>query len=148
GVEIAKRLIEGVPHLDGLAEELTSDDDTRFAALESLVAEQDVDAALISAPPNFSEVVARPVSDAQVALWTAYDQKLYVLAPESSHGVIGTPVGRFCSLGAGVLGLSRGNRIGVEEDWIHTGLALELESEGGSLEPFSRQLGHWRDIRD
>src|SRR5699024_4607911 len=34
------------------------------------------------------------------------------------------------------------------EDWIHTGLALELESEGGSLEPFSRQLGHWRDIRD
>lgn len=148
GAETAKRLIQDVSHLAGLADELGSDEDTRFTALQSLVSERELDAVLLASPPNFSEAIGHPSARGQVALWTANDQKLYVLAPEDSYGVIGKPVGRFSSLGAGILGLAQGNRLGVEEEWIPTGLALELESEGGNLAEVSTPLGHWRDIRD
>lgn len=148
GAEAAKRLIEDVEHLSGLDREIQSEADTRYTALQSLAKDRGLDAVLISAPPNFSEVVGAKQGEGQLALWSAQDQRLYVLAPESAHGIGGTPVGRFAGFGAGVVALAHGNQIGVEEEWIPTGLVLELESEGANLNELSTPLGHWRDVRD
>ena len=148
GAETAKRLIQDVDHLSGLAKEIQSETDTRYEALQSLATNESLDAVLISAPPNFSEVVGARQGGDQLALWSAHDEKLYVLAPETAHGVGGTPVGRFAGYGAGVVALAHGAQIGVEEEWIPTGLVLELESEGANVSELSTPLGHWRDIRD
>lgn len=148
GAETAKRLIKDVDHLAGLEHEIHSDTDTRFKALQGLAEDRSLDAVLISAPPNFSEVVGVRQGEDQLAVWSAHDEKLYVLAPETAYGLGGTPVGRFSGFGAGVVALAHGNRIGVEEEWIPTGLVLELETEGAEVSELSTPLGHWRDIRD
>lgn len=148
GAETATRLIEGIGHLSGLGKEIQSETDTRYTALQTLAKDKNLDAVLISAPPNFSEVVGARQGEDQLAMWSAHDEKLYVLAPETAHGVGGTPVGRFSGFGAGVAALAHGNQIGVEEEWIPTGLVLELEAEGSIVSELSTPLGHWRDIRD
>lgn len=148
GAETATRLIVEVEHLDGLDKEIQSQTDTRYSALQALAKDSGLDAVLISAPPNFSEVVGTQQNEDQLAVWSAQDEKLYILAPETAHGVSGTPIGRFAGFGAAAVALAHGNQIGVEEEWITTGLALELEAEGAILNELSTALGHWRDIRD
>ena len=148
GAATAKRLIKDVDHLSGLDKEIQSETDTRYTALQALAQDKALDAVLISAPPNFSEVVGTRSVEGQLAVWSAHDEKLYVLAPETAYGVGGTPVGRFSGFGAGVVALAHGNQIGVEEEWIPTGLVLELEAEGANVSELSTPLGHWRDIRD
>ncbi|WP_432790386.1 M24 family metallopeptidase [Brevibacterium sp. K11IcPPYGO002] len=148
GAETATRLIADVEHLDGLSKEIQSQTDTRYSALQSMAKDRGLDAVVISAPPNFSEVVGTQQSEGQLAVWSSQDEKLYVLAPETAHGVSGTPIGRFAGFGAAAVALAHGNQIGVEEEWIATGLALELEAEGAVLNELSTALGHWRDVRD
>lgn len=148
GSTTAQRLIDGVDHLAGLESEISADADSRYTALQQLAAGQGLDALLVASPGNFSELVAVVPGKEHLALWSRHDEKLYVIAPESSFGVGGTPVGRFSNVGAAVAALSKGNRLGVEEEWISTGLALELESEGAELFETSTPLGNWRDIRD
>ncbi|PKW18291.1 M24 family metallopeptidase [Saccharopolyspora spinosa] len=148
GVHTARRLIEAVEHLSGLAEEFTASEDSRFSALKTLVADRSLDALLLAAPPNFTEATGLAQPDGTVALWLAGSDRLVVLAPDGTSGVSGAPVGQFPSVGAAVRELSRGSRTGVEDEWISVGLARELEREGAELIPVSTDLGHWRDIRD
>ncbi|WP_030741856.1 M24 family metallopeptidase [Streptomyces sp. NRRL F-5135] len=148
GVHTARRLIENVEHLSGLAEEFTSDKDSRFSALKTLVGDRSLDALLIAAPPNFTEATGFAQPDGAVGLWLAGPDRLIVLAPEGTSGVPGAAVGRFPSIGAAVRALAGGARTGVEDEWISVGLARELEREGAELVPVSTDLGHWRDIRD
>ncbi|MEU1982339.1 aminopeptidase P family N-terminal domain-containing protein [Nocardia sp. NPDC019395] len=148
GIETARRLIADVEHLAGLADEFTATADTRYSALRALVAERSLDALLIAAPPNFTEVTGVAQPEGAVALWLPGEEKLLVLAPENTDGVPGVPAGRFGSVGAAVRELAGGPRTGVEDEWISVGLARELEREQAELVPVSRELGHWRDIRD
>ncbi|MEU6267804.1 M24 family metallopeptidase [Saccharopolyspora shandongensis] len=148
GVHTARRLIEGVAHLSGLAEEFTAGEDSRFSALKTLVADRSLDALLLAAPPNFTEATGFAQPDGTVALWLAGSDRLVVLAPDGAPGVAASPVGRFPSIGAAVQALARGMRTGVEDEWISVGLARELEREGAELIPVSTDLGHWRDVRD
>ncbi|MEU6608425.1 M24 family metallopeptidase [Streptomyces shenzhenensis] len=148
GVRTARRLIEDVEHLAGLAEEFTAGEDSRFSALKTLVGDRSLDALILAAPPNFTEATGFAQPDGAVALWLAGSDKLLVLAPEGTSGVSGTAVGRFPSVGAAVRALAGGVRTGVEDEWISVGLARELEREGAELVPVSTDLGHWRDIRD
>ncbi|GAA2614240.1 M24 family metallopeptidase [Streptomyces axinellae] len=148
GVRTARRLIENVEHLSGLAEEFTADQDSRFSALKTLVGDRSLDALLLAAPPNFTEATGFTQPDGAVGLWLAGSDKLIVLAPEGTSGVPGAAVGQFPSIGAALRDLASGVRTGVEEEWISVGLARELEREGAELVPVSADLGHWRDIRD
>ncbi|MEU0922875.1 M24 family metallopeptidase [Streptomyces malaysiensis] len=148
GVRTARRLIENVEHLSGLAEEFTAGADSRFSALKTLVGDRSLDALLLAAPPNFTEATGFAQPDGAVALWLAGSDKLIVLAPEGTSGVSGAAIGRFPSIGAAVRALAGGVRTGVEDEWISVGLARELEREGAELVPVSAELGHWRDIRD
>ncbi|MCK1797305.1 M24 family metallopeptidase [Streptomyces sp. XM4193] len=148
GVRTARRLIEGVGHLDGLAQEFTHDRDTRYSALASLAAQRSVDAVLLAATPNFTEVTGFAQPPGALALWTAPEGRLLVLAPEGAGEVPGTVVGRYAGTGAAVRELAPGLRIGVEEEWIDVGLARELERAGAEPVPVSGDLAHWRDTRD
>lgn len=148
GVKTARRLIEDVEHLAGLAEQFTVDVDTRFEALRELAEKRSLDALLLAAPPNFSEVTGFAAAEGATALWLAGTNRLLVLAPDGTAGIPGTPVARFPSTGAAVRALASGARTGVEDEWIGVGLARELEHEGAELVPVSTDLAHWRDIRD
>ncbi|MBB5156399.1 M24 family metallopeptidase [Saccharopolyspora phatthalungensis] len=148
GVRTARRLIKGVPHLADLSTELASDKDSRFEALSALAADRSLDSLVLAAPPNFTEVTGFSQPEGAVALWVGETNRLFVLAPNGTTNVPGTPVGRFASVGAGVLALSNGTRVGVEDEWISTGFALELEHAGAELVSVSTGLGHWRDVRD
>ncbi|TDD39338.1 aminopeptidase P family N-terminal domain-containing protein [Saccharopolyspora elongata] len=148
GVHTARRLIENVAHLSGLAEEFTAGEDSRFSALKTLVADRSLDALLLAAPPNFTEATGFAQPDGTAALWLAGSDRLVVLAPDGASGVSESPVGQFPSIGAAVRELANGVRIGVEDEWISVGLARELEREGAELIPVSTDLGHWRDTRD
>lgn len=148
GVDTARRLIENVEHLSGLAEEFTAGEDSRFSGLQALVEDRSLDALLLAAPPNFTEATGFAQPEGAVGLWLAGSDKLLVLAPDETPEVPGTAVGRFPSVGAAVRALAGGVRTGVEDEWISVGLARELEREGAELVPVSTDLGHWRDIRD
>ncbi|WP_063039616.1 aminopeptidase P family N-terminal domain-containing protein [Nocardia grenadensis] len=148
GVDTARRLIEGVPHLAGLEAEFSSSEDSRFAALEALVADRGLDALLLAAPPNFTEVTGFAQPDGAVALWLAGSGKLLVLAGDEATGIPGVAIGRYPSVGAAVRELAGGPRTGVEEEFVGVGLARELEQAGAELVGISHDLGHWRDIRD
>ncbi|ONM46740.1 M24 family metallopeptidase [Nocardia donostiensis] len=148
GVDTARRLIENIEHLSGLEAEFTATEDSRFSALRSLVADRSLDALLLAAPPNFTEATGFAQPAGAFALWLAGSEKLLVLTGEDTAAVPGVPVGRFPSVGAAVRELARGPRTGVEDEWISVGLARELERERAELVPVSRDLGHWRDIRD
>ncbi|MFC4560972.1 M24 family metallopeptidase [Nocardiopsis mangrovi] len=148
GVHTARRLIEDVAHLSGLAEEFTAGKDTRFSALRALAADRSLDALLLAAPPNFTEATGLAQPDGAVALWLAGSDRLVVLAAGDASGVPGTPGDRFPSIGAAVRAFARGPRIGVEDEWISVGLARELEREQGEPVPVSTDLAHWRDVRD
>ncbi|WP_267715982.1 aminopeptidase P family N-terminal domain-containing protein [Streptomyces sp. CoH17] len=148
GVRTARRLIENVEHLDGLADEFTTDQDSRYSALKTLVEDRALDALLLAAPPNFTEVTGFPQPVGAAALWLADSNRLIVLIPNATDNAPGRAVGRFPSVGAAVHALAAGARTGVEEEWISVGLARELEREGAELAPVSSSLGHWRDIRD
>ncbi|MEV7869337.1 M24 family metallopeptidase [Streptomyces sp. NPDC088124] len=148
GVRTARRLIENVEHLSGLADEFGAAHDTRFSALTTLAENDSLDAVLLAAPPNFTEATGFAQPDGAVALWLPGSGRLIVLAPDTASGLPGTAVGSFPSTGAAVRALSDGVRTGVEEEWISVGLARELEREGAEPVPVSTELGHWRDIRD
>lgn len=148
GVDTARRLIEGVPHLAGLEAEFTSTEDSRFSALEALAADRGLDALLLAAPPNFTEATGFAQPEGAVALWLAGSRKLLVLAGDGTTGIPGAPIGRYPSVGAAVRELAGGPRTGVEEEWISVGLARELEREHAELVGVSHDLGHWRDVRD
>ncbi|GAA5051786.1 aminopeptidase P family N-terminal domain-containing protein [Nocardia callitridis] len=148
GVDIARRLIEDVEHLSGLAGEFTATADTRFSALRALVADRSLDALLLAAPPNFTEVTGFAPSSSTVAVWLAGSDKLLVLTDADTAPTSGAQVGRFPSIGAAIGELGAGPRVGVEEEWISVGLARELEHAAAQLVPVSRDLAHWRDIRD
>ncbi|WP_280462191.1 M24 family metallopeptidase [Nocardia carnea] len=148
GVETARRLIDGVEHLAGLEKEFTTTEDSRYSALRSLSDDRSLDALLLAAPPNFTEATGFAQPDGAVAVWLAGSEKLLVLIPEGGAAAPGAPIGRFASVGAAVRELARGPRTGVEDEWIGIGLARELEREQAELVPVSRDLGHWRDIRD
>ncbi|MFI6703537.1 aminopeptidase P family N-terminal domain-containing protein [Streptomyces sp. NPDC050509] len=148
GVRTARQLIENIEHLDGLAAEFTTDQDSRYSALKTLVEDRALDALLLAAPPNFTEATGIPQPDGAVALWLANSNRLIVLTPDGTDKVSGADIGRFPSTGAATRALAGTARTGVEEEWISLGLARELEREGAQLVPVSSDLGHWRDIRD
>lgn len=149
GARVARRLIEDVAHLDGLAAEIPDSGDTRFTGLSELAREHSLDAVLLTAPPNYSEVTAhaRPDEGAS-AVWLPGEQRVVLLVPEGGTASAGTPVGAHPSTGAAIAALAPGPRVGVEEEFVDVGLARELERSG--LEPVgvSTDLGHWRDVRD
>lgn len=148
GVRVARRLIEGVEHLDGLAAELSAAEDTRFAGLTALARERALDAVLLAATPNVTEAIGHAQPAGSVAVWLPETERLVLLAPEGAPGVPGAAAGTYPSVGAAVRALSPGARTGVEEEFIGIGLARELEREGSELVGVSSDLGHWRDVRD
>ncbi|GAA3361131.1 M24 family metallopeptidase [Saccharopolyspora gregorii] len=148
GARVAEKLIDGVEHLDGLAAEIPDDTDTRYAALTELATERALDAVLLAATPNHTEVTGHEQPAGAVAVWLPAAGRLLVLAPEDTSGLPGTPVGRYDSFGAAVAELSPGSRVGVEEEFVGIGFAQELERAGSELVGVSAALGHWRDVRD
>lgn len=148
GVGVARRLIESVEHLDGLADELTATVDTRFTALTALARERGLDAVLLAAEPDYTEATGRAGPDGAVAVWLPATERLLVLAPEGGPGLPGTVVGAYPSVGAAVVALGPGPRVGVEEEFVGIGLARELEHAGAEPVGVSADLGHWRDVRD
>ncbi|WP_328392959.1 aminopeptidase P family N-terminal domain-containing protein [Nocardia sp. NBC_00416] len=148
GVDTARQVIEDVEHLSGLADEFTATVDTRFSGLRAVAAERSLDALLLAAPPNFTEATGFAQPDGSVALWLADSGKLIVLATGDAPETPGVVVGRYPSVGAAVAELATGPRTGVEEEWISVGLARELEAAAAELVPVTRDLAHWRDIRD
>lgn len=148
GVQTATRLIRDIPHLAGLEDELGADKDRRFSALQELATESSLDAVLIAATPNFTEVTGMRQSEGAMTLWLPAAQRLLLLVPKPETSIESAPVGRYASLGDAVGELADGPRLGVEEEWISVGLACELEHHGAQLIPISTHLAHWRDIRD
>ncbi|MEV5646743.1 M24 family metallopeptidase [Nocardia sp. NPDC052254] len=148
GVRVARRLIDGVEHLTGLAEEFTTDTDTRFPALTALARERALDAVLLTATPNYTEATAAAQPAGAVAVWLPATERLIVLAPEDTAEVPGTPIGHYSGIGAALAALRPGPRLGVEEEFIGIGLARELEATGAELIEVTADLGSWRDVRD
>ncbi|ALL74732.1 Xaa-Pro aminopeptidase [Pseudonocardia sp. EC080610-09] len=148
GVRVARELIEGVEHLDGLADELSATEDTRFTALTALARERGLDAVLLAATPDYTEVTGQAGPDGAVALWIPASERLFVLAPEGAPDLPGAAVGSYPSAGAAVVALGPGPRTGVEEEFVGIGLARELERAGAEPVGVSADLGHWRDVRD
>ena len=148
GAAVASRLIDGVEHLAGLADEFTTDTDTRFSALTALARERALDAVLITATPNYTEVTGHAQPSGVVAVWLPASGRLVVLAPENTPDLPGTPSGRYSSVGAAVAALRPRPRTGVAEEFVGIGLARELESSGAELVGISADLGSWRDVRD
>lgn len=148
GARVARRLIDGVEHLTGLADEFTTDTDTRFSALTALARERALDAVLLTATPNYTEVTGCAQPSGAVAVWLPAAGRLLVLAPENTPDLPGTPIGHYPSVGAAVAAVRPGPRIGVEEEFIGIGLARELEATGAELIEVSADLGSWRDVRD
>lgn len=148
GLEDSRKLVQNVPHLDGLVEELTLDEDTRYSELRSIAGAENVDAVLLGAPPNFSEVTGLAQSEDTYALWLQAEKRVVVIAPASTTNIPLRPLGRFASLGHAVQSISPGASLAVEEQWLPSSVAAGLESAGFFLVPFSRRLGHWRDVRD
>ncbi|OLL76499.1 Endoribonuclease L-PSP [Pseudonocardia sp. Ae168_Ps1] len=136
GVRVARELIEGVEHLDGLADELSATEDTRFTALTALARERGLDAVLLAATPDYTEVTGQAGPDGAVALWIPASERLFVLAPEGAPDLPGAAVGSYPSAGAAVVALGPGPRTGVEEEFVGIGLARELERAGA--EPLGR----------
>lgn len=148
GVQVARRLIEGVEHLGGLADELSAAEDTRFSALTALAHERALDAVLLTATPNYTEVTGHAQLPGAAAVWLPGAERLVVLAPQGTPDLPGALIGEYPSVGAAVAGVSPGTRTGVEEEFIGIGLARELERSGAELVGISTDLGHWRDVRD
>lgn len=148
GRDVARQLIADVEHLDGLDQEIGIESDTRYEQLDEACRASEVDGVVLAAPLNYSEAVGRAPDGSEAALWSSVRGELYVIAPDHVTGVPGVPVERHPSFSAAVLALAGGPRIGIEEHWVETGLAVELESEGAELRPMTSRLGHWRDVRD
>ncbi|WP_436700537.1 M24 family metallopeptidase [Nocardioides sp. BYT-33-1] len=148
GVTTARRLIDELPHLAGLEKDLGADADTRYSGLREVARELDVQALVISSAPNYSEIVGRPAADGVVALWLQDDERLLVIAEEGVRSVHGTPVSRHDSVAAAIVAYAGGSRVGFEEQWERTALALDLMELGVRPVSASRALGSWRDVRD
>ncbi|RAL31594.1 aminopeptidase P family N-terminal domain-containing protein [Rhodococcus sp. AQ5-07] len=148
GAEVATKLISGIEHLKGLEAEFGAPD-TRFARLGTIAAENRLDAMLVTAPPNFSEITGRASTEQAFALWIPGAEHVLIITPadaDADHH--GTPVGEHSSLGEAVAELALGPRVGVEEEFISVGTAREFTDRGLELVPSSMELGHWRDVRD
>ncbi|GAC70604.1 aminopeptidase P family N-terminal domain-containing protein [Gordonia soli] len=152
GATVAADLIADVAHLDGLVDEFGAPE-TRFARLESIAAESRLDAVLVAAPPNFSELTGRAPIPGALALWSPGAEHVLVIAPADDPdaaevGNLGAVIGEYPSVGAAVSALAPGRRVGVEEDFISVGVVGNLEDN--DIEPISitTELGHWRDVRD
>lgn len=148
GVGVARTLIDGIEHLAGLAEEFTSDVDTRYSGLELLADELGVDGFLLASPPNFSEATGLEADESTVALWSRGADAVLLIAAADRTDIPGVPQGRFDSVAHAVEQLLDGRKLGVEEQWISARLGLELAERGLQSANASIRLGHWRDIRD
>ena len=147
GAQSAAELIADVPHLQGLTDEFVTSD-ARFTGLEAVAAERDIDALVLLAPPNFSEVTGKP-GNGDIAVWMPGDEQVYVIRlAVADAGSYGDTVGDYSSLGEAVSTLVPGKRIGIEEEFISVGIAGQLIDAGLDLVPTSNDLAHWRDIRD
>ncbi len=148
GAVTATELIADVAHLNGLAADFGVGD-TRYSRLESLATERELDALVIAAPPNFSEVTGHVPGDGAVAVWVPGTDRILVAASDAAdRNHYGTAVGEYASLGEAVTALIPGRRIGVEEEFISVSAAGELAAHGLELVRASTDLAHWRDIRD
>jgi len=148
GVEVARAIVGTVPHLSGLQADLGHETDTRFSRLDDVARELDVTALLLSSPPNLSEVTGQRLPDGVTALWLAADQRLLLIAEEGVRSVPGTPLGRHADVAEAVVSHTGQVRVGVEEQWEHTSLGLDLVDRGVTPVSASRSLGSWRDVRD
>ncbi|GAA1132233.1 M24 family metallopeptidase [Citricoccus alkalitolerans] len=147
-VEVARRVVDAVPSLAGLEGELTSDRDSRFDAIGSLAMELDVDAIVVSSPPNFSELTGTRARVGAIALWNASDRQAVIIADENVTDIPGEPVGRFQSAADAVVSIAGTGRLAFEEQWESTEFALDLMERGSTLVSASKSLGSWRDLRD
>ncbi len=151
GIPVAKDLIEGVSHLEGLDQELDATGaDTRFAALKDITDRHGLAALFIASPPNFSELTGIEASPEATALWVDEGSSVYLFLPAQSPApAAGVDAGSFESVGHAVGELiGAGHNIGVEEEFIGTALALSLAGGDAELVPVQMELGNWRDIRD
>lgn len=148
GVDVARRLIEQLPHLQGLDADLDADADTRYSGLRAVASELDVRALVLSSPPNFSEVTGRPGRDGVVALWLEDGERVLLVAEAGSRWVPGTPLSQHDSMAAAIAAYAGGERVGFEEQWERTSLGLDLVEAGLRPVSASRALGSWRDVRD
>lgn len=148
GVAVAARLIADVPHLAGLEADLGADTDNRFDGLTSLGEELGVTAALLSSPPNFTEVTGTRAQPDEIALWLADGNRVLVIADASNRGVAGTPLGSFDSAADAIHHFAGDAHVAFEEQWETTALALALTQRNITLVSASRPLGSWRDVRD
>lgn len=145
GARAASDLIADVPHLQGLSEDFGAAD-TRFAGLESIAAERAIDALVLLAPPNFSEVTGRS-GNGDIAVWVPGSDRVFVVS-NTGGTRYGHSIGEYASLGAAVAALAPGKRIGIEEEFISVGTADQLVNADLDLISASMDLAHWRDIRD
>ncbi|MBB5749505.1 M24 family metallopeptidase [Micrococcus sp. TA1] len=148
GVRVAKGLIDHVPALHGLENELTHSLDTRYDSLKTLSEDLGVQAVLISSPPNFTELTGIRARQGAFALWTASDERVVIIAEDTVTDLPGVPVGHYASASEAITAIAGTGRLAFEEQWETTGLALELVGHGATLVSASRTLGSWRDLRD
>lgn len=148
GVEVAERLIDELPHLAGLEQHLGATSDSRYSGLCEVAAELEVEALLLSSPPNVSEVAGLRATDGAVALWLKSGERVLLIVEEGVRSLPGTPVSRHTSVAAAIIEYAGVGRIGFEEQWERTALALDLIELGVRPVSASRPLGSWRDVRD
>ncbi len=148
GVGVAHSLVDSIGHLAGLAEEFTSDVDTRYTGLEILAGDLGVDGFLLASPPNFSEATGLESDESTVALWARGTDTVVLIASADRMDIPGVPRGKFDSVAHAVEQVLGGKTLGVEEHWISARLGVELAERGLKTSNASIPLGHWRDIRD
>lgn len=148
--ETVAPIVDAVPQLEGLSREFTVDVDTRFEDLAARLKGAGAEAALVSAPPNFSELTSLAERRGCWALWPCEGDRVFVISQADVFDTPGVVVARYASLGAAVVSLlgSPAPRIAVEDEWVTSGEMMSLEDAGVELVDFSRQLGSWRDVRD
>lgn len=148
GIPEAKKLIAGIAHLEGLEREIVDTGaDSRFIALADITTAEGLSGIFISSPPNFSELTGIAATPGASALWSAADDKVYLFLPQGSElPAAAVEKGNYTSVAAAVAALGITGRLGIEEDFIGSALALSFQDH--QLVPTQMSLGNWRDIRD
>jgi len=145
---VASRLVDEIPHLHGLSNHLNLELDTRFSSLKDLAHQMEVEALLISAPPNFSELTGLEAHFGSHVLSLPGLERIVLLTTTERPEMESRGAGAFASLSEAVLQVAQTDRVAVEEQWISATSAIGLESVGVKLVDATDALARWRDARD
>lgn len=142
---------DGRPALDGLKRMLGADLDTRYSDLGDVLVATGVSAVLVGSPVNLQELIGWPLTAGDwAAIWVAGSDEVLLLGPGGAPCPVerSTPKEQYASLADAVRSITGTASLGIEESWLSSGRARELQERGLELVPATTALARWREERD